>query len=220
MRLMHASWALALAGCRSADALDDVGVICTDTPRPLAAAEASPLGFGPSDVLAAGGTAFAGWVRWTDAAESAIGITVDPGESVVARFVESVADDPARAEECWSHVEIDVVVDVRSQDGRLDETLPGTLMAMDTSMTTFRHDLSEPAGTLDLAAFVPEDTALGTPESQAATFEWTITGPGLSYGTITGTARWAEQTADDGTGSASQASFDIASFSTEVPSRR
>jgi hypothetical protein len=212
---------LVLVACRpDAKESDDVGVLCTDTQRPLAMDEVTPLGFRAADVLALGGTQFAGWVSWGDAAESTLSMTVDTGATVVARYIDSVADVAEQEEACWDHVEIDVVVGMRTHDGRLDEALAGSLLAMDPTIATFRHDLSAPAGTLDLEDFVPEDEALGAPESLESTLEWTVTGPGASHGTITGTARWEAQDGTDGTASESQAYLDIASFSTEPPARR
>jgi hypothetical protein len=221
MRMFPLVVALSLPGCRpGSQTSDSVGILCTDTPRALAADETTTLGFRAADVLGLGGTQFAGWVTWSDATESTLSMTVDPGARVVARFIDSVAEDPAYEEECWDHVEIDVIVGMTTTDGRLDEALAGTLLAMDATLATFRHDLSDPAGTLDLAGFVPDDEALGAPSSLEAGMEWTITGPGTSHGTITGVARWAEQAGDDGTASESQADLDIASFSTEAPARR
>ncbi len=219
MRMFPLVVALSLPGCRpGAEESESVGILCTDVPRALAADETTPLGFRAADVLDLGGTQFAGWVTWSDATESTLSMTVDPGPGVVARFIDSVAEDPSYEEECWDHVEIDVIVGMRTNDGRLDEALAGTLLAMDATLATFRHDLSDPAGTLDLADFAPEDEALGAPTSLEAAMEWTITGPGTSHGAITGTAQWAEQAGDDGT--ASQAYLEIGTFSTEVPARR
>lgn len=106
---------------------------CEESASPLAAGEAGPTGVSSDELLAAIPAELEGEVSFEDGVESGLSIVINVDAGSV-RHVASEAVYPARGGTdigiiCDDRVEVDAVVDLLSEDGRLAESLELALYA-------------------------------------------------------------------------------------------
>ena len=137
------------------------GLSCTETPDELSIEEESPLGFAGRAVTTIAGGDHTGTLTYATggSAELTISATYRDGD---IRFIDSEPEtssggvEPAMAADCPDRLEVDVGMELVSDDGALAEAWDGTLYAYEEQTINFYYDLvvSGMTGTLDVPSFV------------------------------------------------------------------
>lgn len=134
---------------------------CTETPDELSIEEESPLGFaGRSITTIAGGDHSATLTYATgETAELTVSVAYRDGD---IRYIDSEPETssggvaPAIAAECPDRLEVDVSLELATDDGALAEAWEGTLIAYEEQTINFYKELvvGGLTGTLDIPSFV------------------------------------------------------------------
>lgn len=182
-KLFFALLLLACAGCSSSSAVDRGGAgaqpdggeappepiekakvpYCEDVARPIDAEADTPLGVEGADLLAALLDRASGSVSWLSEGEAGFDVSVEADERSL-RFVEGTEVYPENSAGiaifCSDSLAVDGVVSLKTDDGRLDQSLPTTFFLsadnVDARRVTFTINFADadlgPA--FDLADFV------------------------------------------------------------------
>lgn len=146
---------LALTGCILGDKNEASSPYCVDEAVVIGLDEVSELGFAPQAVVDLALGEHEGTVTWDRGSDAAISLSVSQvGE---ARFVDSeveVPDGPVNDiwVECPDRVEVDVLVELSTDDGWFDESFELALISFDGELASFEQelDLDELVGSFDI----------------------------------------------------------------------
>jgi hypothetical protein len=168
--VMSPTLLLVLLGCTSDETNGGNAMpYCEEVEMSLEAAEESPLGISPADLIELLENDYTQAVTWEDGTTACLEATLDIDESSV-RFVESsevypVPENggpvPAIAVDCPDFLAVDAVVSLTSSDGKLAETLETVLVLDEYSEDLgirFYNDIEEIEGSLDISS---EDEIFG-----------------------------------------------------------
>lgn len=175
----------------------------------LAADDATPLGFMVSDVLSIAEGSQELSLHWADGTSTPLHITMSftgVASYQDREWVDGTSDlFLSAANDCPDILSLQMRVQLRTDDGALDEDFVADLEAAEVSEALMVKGLDMPTGTLSLASFAPP----GNFRAYSARVKLVAQSAGIR-GDIVGWAETTEGSGDDG--SVSATFYDIASF--------
>ena len=221
--------ALALAACDTQEPPQgggqfgqetDDGYRCVEISRtPLAADEASPLGFSPSELTGWAVTVHEATVTWSDGSTAALTLELsDAGEADYAEYQAEQTSSGDGSEpdtlmdiaiDCPAQVEIPLTLSLRTDDGAFEESLSWTLEATSAEMFSLWLDLEDMALS---GSFDPSDWATESFDEVWANMSIEVWQEDGLEGEISGYGEATDPGTGDMDGTVSLSMFEIASI--------